>query len=149
MYHYLFGLSILKSITPYFRKHVLNHLDSHDFFFMTTLIIFVILSAFFIYRYFYDKSFDKSIKKITTMKYTHIGCIFTIALLTIVGGVTIMELDKNYNTPLVNVMLMRIFSTISLVLASIFIFKEKYTFVQMIGICMTIVGIFLISNKTT
>ncbi len=148
MYHYLFGLSILKSITPYFRKHVLNHLDSHDFFFINTLFIFVILSMFFTYRYFFDKSFDTSIKKIKTMKYTHLGCIFTIALLTIVGGVTIMELDKNYNTPLVNVMLMRIFSTIALVLVSIFIFKEKYTFIQMIGICMTIAGIFLISNKT-
>jgi drug/metabolite transporter (DMT)-like permease len=82
------------------------------------------------------------------MKYTHIGCIFAIAFLTIVSSVTVMELDKNYNTPLVNVMLMRIFSTIALVLVSIFIFKEKYTFIQMIGICMTIAGIFLISNKT-
>jgi drug/metabolite transporter (DMT)-like permease len=148
MYHYLFGLTALKSISPYFRKHVLTHLDSHDFFFVNTLIIFSILSLFFIYRYLFDKSFDQSVKKITTMKFTHLGCIFMIALLTIVSSITIMELDKNYNTPFINSILMRIFSTIALVLVSIFIFKEKYTRLQILGICMTIAGVFLISNKT-
>jgi drug/metabolite transporter (DMT)-like permease len=149
MYHYLFGLSILKSISPYFRKHVLNHLESHDFFLLNTLLIFFLITLFIAYRYFFDKTFDASIKKIRSLKASHIGCIFAIAVVTIISGVTIMELDKNYNTPLLNVMLVRIFSTIALVLVSIFIFKEKYTFVQMIGICMTITGIFLISNKTT
>jgi multidrug transporter EmrE-like cation transporter len=43
---------------------------------------------------------------------------------------------------------MRIFSTIALVLVSIVIFKEKYTHLQMIGIAMTIAGVFLISNKS-
>jgi hypothetical protein len=148
MYHYLFGITMLKSISPYFRKHVLNHLDSHDFFFINTLFIFSILSLFFIYRYLFDKSFDQSVKKITSMKFTHLGCIFAIALLTIVSSITIMELDKNYNTPFINSILMRIFSTIALVLVSIFIFKEKYTRLQILGICMTIAGVFLISNKS-
>ena len=148
MYHYLFGLTMLKSISPYFRKHVLTHLDSHDFFFINTLFIFGILSLFFIYRYLFDKSFDQSVKKITSMKFTHLGCIFMIALLTIVSSITIMEFDKNYNTPLVNSILMRIFSTIALVLVSIFIFKEKYSYLQMLGIAMTIAGVFLISNKS-
>ena len=148
MYHYLFGLTMLKSISPYFRKHVLAHLDSHDFFFINTLFIFSILSLFFIYRYLFDKSFDQSVKKIASMKFTHLGCIFMIALLTIVSSITIMELDKNYNTPFINSILMRIFSTIALVLVSIFIFKEKYTRLQILGICMTIAGVFLISNKS-
>jgi drug/metabolite transporter (DMT)-like permease len=148
MYHYLFGITMLKSISPYFRKHVLNHLDSHDFFFINTLFIFSILSLFFIYRYLFDKSFDQSVKKITSMKFTHLGCIFAIAVLTIVSSITIMELDKNYNTPFINSILMRIFSTIALVLVSIFIFKEKYTRLQILGICMTIAGVFLISNKS-
>jgi drug/metabolite transporter (DMT)-like permease len=139
---------MLKSISPYFRKHVLNHLDSHDFFFINTLFIFSILSLFFIYRYLFDKSFDQSVKKITSMKFTHLGCIFAIAVLTIVSSITIMELDKNYNTPFINSILMRIFSTIALVLVSIFIFKEKYTRLQILGICMTIAGVFLISNKS-
>lgn len=148
MYHYLFGITMLKSISPYFRKHVLNHLDSHDFFFINTLFIFSILSLFFIYRYLFDKSFDQSVKKITSMTFTHLGCIFAIALLTIVSSITIMELDKNYNTPFINSILMRIFSTIALVLVSIFIFKEEYTRLQILGICMTIAGVFLISNKS-
>jgi drug/metabolite transporter (DMT)-like permease len=71
-----------------------------------------------------------------------------IALVTIISSITIMEFDKNYNTPLVNSILMRIFSTIALVLVSIFIFKEKYSYLQMLGIAMTIAGVFLISNKS-
>jgi len=71
-----------------------------------------------------------------------------IALVTIISSITIMEFDKNYNTPLINSILMRIFSTIALVLVSIVIFKEKYTYLQMTGIAMTIAGVFLISNKS-
>jgi len=149
MYHYLFGLSIVKSISPYFRKHVLSHLDPHDFFFVNTLFIVVILSFILIYRYFFDKTFDKSVDKICSLKFTHLGCIFIIALFTIISSITIMEFDKSYNTPLINSIITRIFSTIALVLVSIFIFKEKYTYLQMLGVCMTIIGIFLISNKTT
>jgi len=148
MYQYLVGLSILKSIAPYFRKHVLDHLESHDFFLLNSLFIFGFLALFVTYRYFFDKTLSSSIKKIKTLKISHIGCIFTIALFTFIGSITIMEFDKNHNTPMINALLIKIFSTISLVLTSIFIFKEKYTFLQIVGICLTIAGVFLISNKT-
>jgi len=100
-----------------------------------------------LYRYFFDKSFDSSIKKIKSLKISHICCIFVIALLTIFSGIALMELDKNYNTPMVNAIFTKTFSTIALVLVGIFVFKEKYTLLQIIGVFMTIIGVLLITNK--
>ena len=39
MYPFIFGLTIIKSINPYFRKHLLNILDSHDLLFINSFFI--------------------------------------------------------------------------------------------------------------
>jgi len=146
MYHYLFGLSLLKSITPYFRKHVLTHLDPHDFFLVNVFSITFIVMCILLYRYFFDKTFDKKFKKITSMKLSHIGCILVLAVLTVVSSITIMSLDKNHNTPLLNSIFLRVISTITFVLVSIFVFKENYTLLQFFGISLIILGSFLVSK---
>jgi drug/metabolite transporter (DMT)-like permease len=70
------------------------------------------------------------------------------ALLAVGSSIFIFEFDKNYNTPLINSMLSRIVSTLCLVFVGIFIFEEKYSWIQISGIILTIVGVFLISmNK--
>jgi drug/metabolite transporter (DMT)-like permease len=147
MYHYIFGLTILKAVSPYFRKHVLEHLDPHDFFVINVVFIVGILSLYLLYRYFFDKKFDASIEKIQKMKMSHVCCILILALVTTIYGIAIMSFDKHYNTPLLNTIMLKTFSMIALILVSIFIFKEKYTMTQMLGISMTLAGIYLITLK--
>ena len=54
------------------------------------------------------------------------------------------ELDKNHNTPLINTILLRLFSVVVLIIVGVFIFGEKYNWMQIVGIFFTIIGIFLL-----
>ena len=149
MYQYMFGLSILKSFTPYFRKHVLTTLNSHDLLFINTFIIFLIVFAFFLYQLLFDKSkpLIETFKNYKSLTFSQIGALFVMAFLAVGSSIFIYEFDKNYNTPLINSMFMRTASTISLILVGIFMFEEKYSWKQIAGVFLTIFGILLISQK--
>ena len=149
MYQYMFGLSILKSFTPYFRKHVLTTLNSHDLLFINTFIIFLIVFAFFLYQLLFDKSkpLIETFKNYKSLTFSQIGALFVMAFLAVGSSIFIYEFDKNYNTPLINSMFMRTASTISLILGGIFMFEEKYSWKQIAGVFLTIFGILLISQK--
>jgi len=69
------------------------------------------------------------------------------ALLAVSSSIFIIEFDKNYNTPLINSMFIKIASTISLIFIGIFFFEEKYHWKQILGFILTIIGIYLISQK--
>ena len=149
MYQYLFGLSILKSFTPYFRKHVLTTLNAHDLLFINTFIIFSIVFAFFLYQLFFDKSkpLIETFKNYESLTFSQIGALFVMAFLAVGSSIFIYEFDKNYNTPLINSMFMRTASTISLILVGIFMFEEKYSWKQIAGVFLTIFGVLLVSQK--
>jgi multidrug transporter EmrE-like cation transporter len=70
-----------------------------------------------------------------------------LALLTTISSISMMTFDKHYNTPLLNSIMLKTFGMISLILVSIFVFKEKYTYMQMLGMVLTITGIYMISLK--
>ena len=92
-------------------------------------------------------TFSKFISNIYSLTYTEISCVFILALLAVVTGLLIFELDKNYNTPLINSVFLRAMSSISLIFIGIFIFKENYKIHQFIGIFLIILGIYLTSQK--
>lgn len=150
MYHYLLSLSMLKSFTPYFRKHILTTLGSHDLLFINTFIISFVVFLFFLYKLIFDKSktISETFKNYGKLSITQICCLVVMSLLAVGSSIFIFEFDKNYNTPLINSMLSRIISTLCLVFVGVFIFEEKYSWIQISGIILTIVGVFLISmNK--
>ena len=149
MYQYLFGLSILKSFTPYFRKHVLTTLNSHDLLFINTFIIFSIVFVFFLYQLLFDKSkpLIETFKNYESLTFSQVGALFIMAFLAVGSSIFIYEFDKNYNTPLINSMFMRTASTISLILVGIFMFEEKYSWKQIAGVFLTIFGVLLVSQK--
>jgi len=148
MYHYLFGLSILKSFTPYFRKHVLNTLNSHDMLFINTFFIFLIVFAFFLYKLTFDKAkpLIETFKNYKKLSVTQILSLLVMAFLAVGSSIFIYEFDKNFNTPLMNSMFMRAASTISLILVGIFLFEEKYSWKQILGVFLTIFGVILIGS---
>jgi len=149
MYNYMFGLSIMKSFTPYFRKHVLTTLNSHDMLFINTFFISSIVFAFFLYKLLFDKSkpLIETFKNYRSLSLTQLVALFVMGFLAVGSSIFIYEFDKNYNTPLINSMFMRASSTISLILVGVFLFEEKYSWKQIAGVFLTIFGILLLSQN--
>jgi len=149
MYQYMFGLSMLKSFTPYFRKHVLTTLNADDMLFINTFFIFIIVFLFFLYKLLFDKSkpLIETFKNYRSLSFTQIAALFVMAFLAVGSSIFIYEFDKNYNTPLLNSMFMRTASTISLILISVLLFKERYSWKQLAGVFLTIFGIILTSQS--
>ena len=106
MYHYMFGLSILKSFTPYFRKHTLTTLNSRDLLFINTFLIFLIVFAVFLYKLWFDKSkpLIETFKNYKSLSFTQLCALVLMAFLAVGSSIFIYEFDKNYNTPLINSM---------------------------------------------
>jgi drug/metabolite transporter (DMT)-like permease len=149
MFEYLFGLTLLKSINPYFRKHILNTLESHDFLFMNTICITFFVLLFFLYKYFFHaKTFTlkKMMKNIRSLSYSQYACLIILSLLTVSSSIFLYDLDKNYNTPLVNSVFLRVGGIVALLLVGIFVFEEKYSYKQIFGIFLTLFGVYLIAG---
>lgn len=149
MYNIFLGLTFLQQFRPYFRKHISNTLDPHEYFLLNTIAIMALISMYIAFLLFTKKtSCGKIMSNIKTLNGSEIGCILMLALLTVISGLLLFELDKNYNTPLINSMFLKAVSMIALVCVGIFIFKENYKIHQFIGIFLVILGMYLISQNT-
>jgi drug/metabolite transporter (DMT)-like permease len=76
----------------------------------------------------------------TSLTLTQILFVLAISLVTIASSLIVLNLDKYYNTPLINSMLLKIMSTILLLFTGIFIFKETYNYKQIIGLILAVLG---------
>jgi len=151
MFHLVIGTTFLKSVVPYFRKHVLGTLNSDEFLLLNSTIIFVIVIIIFIIKIFsgeQHETFYQILNNYKKMTYSQVICISIIASLTVMSSLLIYELDKKHNTPLINTILLRSFSIISMILVAVFIFDEKYNWMQILGVVFAIIGVFLILQKS-
>jgi drug/metabolite transporter (DMT)-like permease len=148
MYSFLVCATILKSLRPYVKKHVLNTLSSHDFLFMNTLFIAIVVFLFFIYKCFSDKKIvNKTFDNIKKLTWVQLTFFFLLATITVSSTIVFLEFDKNYNTPLVNSMITKFISTLVIMFVSIFVFKETYSTYQITGVILTVVGILMTTNQ--
>jgi drug/metabolite transporter (DMT)-like permease len=148
MYLYLFIIQILKTCNIYFRKHLLDSLETHEYLFINTFLIACFVVFFCIYKILYENfSFKKLLVKVKNFSFLQIAFLIIIAIVTMSSSFFFINIDKNHNTPLINRLLSKVLSTILLVLVGVFFFKEKYNYKQYIGIFLTIIGIYLTINK--
>jgi multidrug transporter EmrE-like cation transporter len=70
-----------------------------------------------------------------------------IAFITVVSSMVLVNLDKNYNTPLINSMLSKGIAAVMLLIVATIIYKEKYNLKQVFGIFLTVIGLILINCK--
>ena len=144
MYRFIISFSLLKSIFPYFRKHILNILNGSELLFITNFFIFIILLGLLSYKSLFDKSsIIKTVENYKKLSHSHYLCILTIAIFTVASSLLMYEFDKKYNTPLLNSLFIKCFSILTLFATSIFIFKERYNCKQFIGIFLIIIGFIL------
>ena len=148
MYLVLGIVMLLKTMNPYFRKHILESLESHEFLFINTFFIAAFVLLFFLYKtIFQDKSFGNIINKVHNLTTTQLICFTLIAFITVCSSAVLIHMDKYYNTPLINGLINKVIAVILLMCIGVFLFEEKYTNTQIFGIFLTIVGIYLVLNK--
>jgi drug/metabolite transporter (DMT)-like permease len=143
MYGYLMGTTFLKSMNPYFRKHVLNTLNPREYFYLITFFVFILMIiVFFIFET--QKTTKEMMSNYKKLEYSHYACVLIISVLLVASSLLLYELDKNYNTPLLNNILLKTGSIIVLIVVGVFVFGEKYTWKQILGIILTCMGIYLV-----
>jgi drug/metabolite transporter (DMT)-like permease len=131
------------------RKHILETVESHEYLFINTFFIAFYVFLFFLYKItFHDKTFDNFITKIKNLTFLQVIYFMIISFITVISAVVIINLDKYFNTPLINFLLSRSVGTVLLILVGVFVYKEKYNLKQIFGIFLTIVGLFLIACKS-
>ena len=146
MYSVLFGISIMKSLRPFFKKNVLkSDIDEDDFLFLNTFFISLFVVIYFIYNFTKKKKVDFS--KYKKMKPIELGSMIGVSLFTVVSTILVLQMDKGYQTPFINSMLTKGFSTIFVIAIGMIIYKENYNMLQMLGIVLILTGTYLISSK--
>ena len=148
MLHFVILSGILKTFSPYLRKNILLTLDPSDYLFLNTFVIFIFALVYLLYKIcFQNHNCQQMFDKYSSLTLTQILFVFAIGLVTIASSLIVLNLDKYYNTPLINSMLLKIMSAILLLFTGIFIFKEKYNYKQIIGLILAIMGGLLLFCK--
>ena len=148
MYFFLGITHFLKMLNPYFRKHILTTLESHEYLFLNTFFIACFVFLFFLYKViFNDNTFNKLTDKIKKLTILQVIYFMIIAFITVFSSIILIHMDKNYNTPLINGLLNKVIAAILLLCIGIFMFEEKYNYKQISGVILTIIGLYLMITK--
>ena len=141
MLPYLVGLTTLGSVRPYFRKHVYATLEPIDFMFVNAALIAIMISIYFSYLYvFHTSTIKQTYANCCMLTYTQILALLVLACFTVVSSLMFFNLEKNFNTPFVNNILLKAMSILALFLVGYFIFEETYHGGHLLGICLTVAG---------
>ena len=148
MLPYLVGITGLGSVRPYFRKHVLNTLEPRDYLFLNSLVISAFIFLYFLYTYIFDNPvIQRTYKNCCNMTSTQMFALVLLGLFTVVSSLVLFNVEKNFNTPTINHVLLKALSLVALFAVGVFIFKEAYSAYHLLGLGVTITGIvILIAN---
>ena len=147
MYH-IFGSILLKTIDPYYRRHLTSDtLNPTDYMYLETFIYTFILILFIIFKYFYNK--NEAIESFKNLKGVQIKDIVFLSIISFFFMYSTMLVYENEHkeTAFMNSILLRGGTLIGVLLVGIFFYKEKYTWKQVIGIILSLIGIYLLMNK--
>lgn len=149
MYSVLLGVSLMKSMRPFFKKNVLHTIDEDDFLYLNTFFI----GLFVVIYFFYSKNKNKTkntkaiVDKFKNMTFLEISSMIFVSLFTVVSTVLLLQMDKSQQTPFINSMLTKGFSTILVIMIGMVVYKENYNKLQILGIGLILLGTYFISNK--
>ena len=149
MLQFILLTGVLKTFSPYLRKNILLTLDPHDYLFLNTFVIFIFTLFYLLYKIFFkNHDVKEMLTKYNSLTVIQVIFILMMSLVTICSSIIVLNLDKYYNTPLINSMLLKIMSAVLLLFTGIFIFKEKYSYKQIFGLFLAVVGVLLMFNKS-
>jgi len=146
MLNVLFGVTMLKSMRPIFRKNVMQTIDNYSFLLLNTLFISIFVVLYFMYLNSRNVKFTEVVHNCASLNTVQIISMVLVSFLTITSTIVIMNMDQS-SLSTTSITVMKSISTIILVLLGIFLYKEKYNFTQLYGVLLTVVGIYFIASK--
>jgi len=147
MYH-IFGSILLKTLDPYYRRHLTSSsLNAADYMYLETFTYSFALILFMIFNYFYNKKETfESIQNLQKVNIRDVLILLVTSFFFIYSTLMIYE-NEHSNTAFSNGVLLRGGTLVGILLVGVFFYKEKYTWKQVIGIVLTLVGIYLLLTK--
>lgn len=146
MLNVLFGVTMLKSMRPIFRKNVMQTIDNYSFLLLNTLFISIFVVLYFLYLNSRNVKFTEVVHNCASLNTVQIISMILVSFLTITSTIVIMNMDQS-SLSTTSITVMKSISTIILVLLGIFLYKEKYNFTQLYGVLLTVIGIYFIASK--
>jgi drug/metabolite transporter (DMT)-like permease len=115
--------------------------------YLETFIYSITLVIFIIIKYFYNR--NESIETFKNLKSVEIKDIVFLSIISFFFIYSTMMVYENEHkdTAFMNSVLLRGGTLIGVLLVGIFFYKEKYTWKQVIGIILSLSGIYLLMNK--
>lgn len=132
-----------------FRKHISTSLEHHEYLFLNSICILLIVTLYLVYLYSMNKiCFFKMMKTCCSLSFFQIGAILLLSTMTVISGIILFDLDKFYKNPLFESVFVKLVGMILVICVGIFILSEEYKPHQIVGIILIIAGIYLCSlNK--
>ena len=147
MYH-LLGSIILKTIDPYYRRHLTSEsLKPADYMYLETFIYTFVLIIFVIFRYFYNKNETiETYKNLKNVEIKDVVFLFIISFFFVYSTLMVYE-NEHKESAFINSVLLRGGTLVGILVVGILFYKEKYTWTQILGIIFSLLGIYLLLCK--
>jgi len=129
---------------------MLTTLDSHDLLYINSALFFIIVALIFLYQFFIGRnnSIQTTMKNYGKLSWQQVACMFAISAFAVSSTFFVYELDKYYNTPFINYIMLIGLTLFSSFIVGIYWFEEQYSRQHMVGIALTIAGIYLmVTNR--
>jgi len=142
---YLIGAGLINSVKPYCRKHVINSLETHEFMFLNTIIISIIIISYLLYK---KTCINDLYYKYTSLNFTQIASIVLLSMITVFGTLMKLNMDKENNgsSTFMNGLLVKGVTSATIIFIGMAFFNEKYTWKTWLSIFMIAGGIYLIQT---
>ena len=133
----IMGISVLKSLSPFFRKHVMSTISNWEFLFLNSTLIAIVS---FIYAYIHKR---ENITNIFNLSYSQYACASVVVLITVFTSLAVFKLHENGKIVMTSFLLKAV-SAIVLVGFGIIVFNEELSSKQLAGILCMMLGMALL-----
>ena len=142
---FLIGAGLINSVKPYCRKHLINSLETHEFMFLNTIIISILIISYLLYK---KTCINDLYYKYTSLNFTQIASIVILSMITVFGTLMKLNMDKENNgsNTFMNGLLVKGVTSATIIFIGMAFFNEKYTWKTWLSIFMIAGGIYLIQT---
>lgn len=131
-------VSLLKVFHPYMRKHMLQHISYGEFIFLNSILI---CTFSFIYTYIWKKA---DIWKLSNLSLKEYAISSLLACVTIISSIMVFKLQEDGIVS--STFILKMMSSLTVLIIGIFIYNETITPKQLCGIILGILAILLIKG---
>jgi drug/metabolite transporter (DMT)-like permease len=144
----LLAIIFLKAFNPFFKKYSLKSLSSHDYLYLNAFLIMVLVIFYFIFNSIRNPSHSLDfLKKFKNIKLSECVILVVMAISAIGYTIYMFETTNANITSTSHAVITDISNTIFVILIGLFIFGEKHTLKQMVGIFLCLVGFYFMLSK--